>query len=203
MKRNPFMEWVMEQNVDEQRNVNADHENVYILMMDALDGEIEANHQVELETHLHTCPTCMEEWQALLIIDTLFRQTPAVMPAADFAQRTMARLPNRARRVWTIAAIYLATLLAGTLPALIGFWAVTTWGPVLTQPTLIRIVLGSLDKMLQVAGTVTSALLSGAGQFVLQQPTVIGWLLVMAGIVALWSGVYQQVLSPQTQRSTI
>ena len=83
---------------------------------------------------------------------------------------------------------------------LIGFWAVSRLGPVLSEPILVRGVLGSIDRLLQVIGTVLIALLNGAGEFVLQQPAIIGWLLVMIGIVSLWGGVFQQVLSPQPQR---
>jgi hypothetical protein len=45
----------------------------------------------------------------------------------------------------------------------------------------------------QVGGTILSALLNSAGEMILQQPTLIGWLLVMAGIVSLWGGVYRQL----------
>jgi hypothetical protein len=43
------------------------------------------------------------------------------------------------------------------------------------------------------------ALFNGVGEVIVQQPLIIGWLLVMAGIVFLWSGVYRQLLS-QPQR---
>jgi hypothetical protein len=83
---------------------------------------------------------------------------------------------------------------------LIGFWAVYRLGPVLSNPTLVYSVLQAMERVLQVSATVLSALLSGAGELVQQQPAVIGWLLVMIGVVSLWGGVYRQVLSPQLQR---
>jgi anti-sigma factor RsiW len=188
MKRKIEMEWVME------------HEEIITLMMDALDGELTDDPRIELEAHLRACPNCMREWQALSAIDALFRQTPALRPAADFAQRTLARLPNRTARIWSVSALYMLFLVAGTLPIFIGLWAVSTLGPVLNEPTLLRSVLGSIDRVLEASGAVISALLSGAGEFLLQQPTIIGWLLVMVGVVSVWGGVYRQVLSPQTQR---
>jgi len=177
-----------------------EHENAYTLMMDALDDELAVDRKDELDAHLRACPPCMREWQALLAIDTLFRQTPALSPAAGFTQRTLASLPNRRYRIWTIGAVYTLLLLAGTLPLLIGFWAVYRLGPVLSNPTLVHSVLQAMERVLQVSATVLSALLSGAGELVQQQPAVIGWLLVMIGVVSLWGGVYRQVLSPQLQR---
>jgi anti-sigma factor RsiW len=177
-----------------------EHEEIITMMMDALDGELTDDPRDELEAHLRACPNCMREWQSLLAIDTLFRQTPALRPAADFAQRTMARLPNRAVRIWSVSAFYLLFLVAGTLPIFIGFWAVSKLGPVLSEPTLLRSVLSSIDRVLDASGAVISALLSGAGEFLLQQPTLIGWLLVMVGLVSVWGGFYRQALSPQTQR---
>lgn len=169
------------------------------MMMDALDGELSASSRIELESHLRACPPCAREWQALLAIDMLFRQTPALRPAADFAQRTLARLPNRRYRIWAIMAVYVLLLLSGMLPLFLGVWAVSRFGPVVTEPTVVRNLLESLDKGLQVAGTVLRALLSAVGEFVVQQPSVLGWLLVMAGLVFLWSGVYRQLVSQPRQ----
>lgn len=179
-----------------------EHEDVYLMMMDALDGELAADQQLELEAHLRACPGCMREWHALLAIDTLFRQTPMLSPAADFTQRTLARLPNRRYRVWIISLIYVMLLLSGVLPLLAGIWAVSRFGPVISQPALVRSLTESVDKVLQVTGAVLGALLNGVGEFVIQQPAVVGWLLVMIGIIFLWGGVYRQLLSEPTLRSS-
>ena len=179
-----------------------DHENAYMLMMDALDGEIADDRQEKLEVHLRACPTCNREWQALLAIDLLFRQTPAVAPAADFAQRTLARLPNSRMRVWTMSVLYTLLLLGGTLPMLLGLWIYNRLGPTLSEPTLWRTLWQSLSGMFQVAITVLGAGLRGAGEFVVQQPAIVGWLLVLVGLVSLWGGVFQQfVLQPQPVQS--
>ena len=183
-----------------------EHKNVYLMMMDALDGELTAEQQFDLEAHLRACPACGREWHALVAIDRLFRQTPALSPAADFTQRTLARLPNRRYRIWLISLIYVVLLLSGTVPLLAGIWAISKFGPVISQPSLLRSLLQSLDKAGQVVMTVLGALLNGIGEFVVQQPAVIGWLLVMIGVVFLWSGVYrhlinQPVLSTSSARS--
>ena len=172
-----------------------EHDEIYTMMMDALDGELSAHDHVELESHLRACPLCNREWQALLAIDTLFRQTPALGPAADFTQRTLARLPNRRYRLWVISAIYILLLLSGALPLLLVAWVVSQFGPMITEPAAIPDLVATIDRTLQLTGTVLRALLSGVGEFLIQQPAVLGWLLVMAGFVFLWSGIYRQLVS--------
>lgn len=179
-----------------------DHENAYMLMMDALDGELVDDRQENLEAHLRACPSCNREWQALLAVELLFRQTPAVVPPPDFALRTLARLPNARARVLTLSALYALLLLGGTLPMLLGFWIYNALGPTLSEPTLWLTLWQSLSSMFQVAVTVIGAGLRGAGEFVVQQPAVLGWLLVLVGLVSLWGGVLQQlVLQPQPVQS--
>ena len=82
------------------------HDDTFALMMDMLDGEASENQVRTLEAHLRACPECEREWRALVAIDTLFRQTPALSPAADFVEKTLARLPNRRARIWAMGAIY-------------------------------------------------------------------------------------------------
>ncbi|MFQ5436111.1 MAG: anti-sigma factor family protein, partial [Anaerolineae bacterium] len=127
-----------------------DHDDTYALMMDALDGELATDGKLELEAHLRACPECHEEWRALLAVDQLFRQTPAISPAAGFTQRTLARLPNRKYRVWALGTIYALLLLAGAMPMMIGGWAITRLGPVVNQPVLVRSLLRSIEQMAQV-----------------------------------------------------
>jgi len=170
-----------------------EHEEVFTLMMDALDGELANNSKHDLEAHLRACPECSREWHALLAIDRLFRNTPALSPAAGFAHRTIALLPNRRVRIWAISAIYGLVLLSGIIPLLLGILAISKLGPILSQPALVQSLLQSLQTTLHVAGTILSALLNSAGEMILQQPTLIGWLLVMVGIVFLWGGVYRQL----------
>jgi anti-sigma factor RsiW len=176
-----------------------EHDEIYTMMMDALDGELSATDHGELESHLRACLFCAREWQALLAIDALFRQTPALSPAVDFAQRTLARLPNRRYRLWIISAVYILLLLSGALPLLLVAWAVSRFGPIMSEPAAVPDLLASIERTLQVTGTVMRALLSAIGEFLIQQPAVPGWLLVMAGIVFLWSGIYQQLVSQPRQ----
>ncbi len=171
-----------------------EHEDYYVLMMDALDGELADGRKSELEVHLRACPTCAREWQALLAIDTLFRQTPALAPAADFAQRTLARLPNRRYRVWLLGVMYALLLVGGALPMLLGYWVYSKWGTVLAEPTLWRTLWQGISQTVQVAGTILGALLNGAAGFVILHPSIVGWLLVLVGLVSLWGGMFRQLV---------
>ena len=170
-----------------------EHEEVFSLMMDALDGELLDDGRQNLEVHLRACPECNREWQALMAIDRLFRHTPALSPAADFAQRTIARLPNRKARLWAISTIYGVVLLSGLIPLLLGVLIISRLGPVLSQPALVQSVLQSIQTTAQVFETILFALLNSAGEVILQQPALIGVLLVMMGVVFLWGGVYRQL----------
>ena len=170
------------------------HDEVFALMMDMLDGEASQSQIRDLETHLRACPECGREWRALVAIDTLFRQTPALSPAAGFVQRTLARLPNREVRIWAMGALYGVVLIGGLLPlallALLANWLM----PVLRQPALVQSVFESLETTYRTALTVLAALGAGLGEALVQQPMYVGWLLVIAGIIFLWGGVYRRLV---------
>lgn len=176
-------------------------ERIYMLMMDALDGELSAAEHDELQSHLRTRPALMREWQALHTIDTLLRSTPALQPAADFTQRTIARLPNHRARIRVISVVYVLLLLSGILPLLLGLWVINRLGAVLSEPALLGGFGQVVYNGLQVAGAVVRALFSSVGEFVTQQPAVLGLLLVMVGVVFVWSGVYRQLVGQSRQIS--
>ncbi|WP_374688751.1 anti-sigma factor [Promineifilum sp.] len=169
-------------------------ERYYLMMMDALDGALADADRGDLEAHLSTCPDCRREWQTLSAIEWLFRQTPLLMPAVDFAERTLARLPNRRARAWALGTIYAVVLLSGLLPVLLGIFLVNRYSPVLSQPALVEGIWSSLTGIARVVVTVVEALLAGAGRFVVEQPAVVGWLIILAGVVFLWGGVLQRLV---------
>jgi hypothetical protein len=176
-------------------------ERIYMLMMDALDGEIAATELAELEKHLRNRPSLLREWQAMQAIDILFRQSPVLEPAADFAQRTLAKLPNHRMRLRVIGIIYTLLLLSGILPLLLGLWVMNRLGAVLNEPALLSGFWQVLYDASQVAGALVRAVVTGIGEFVVQQPAVLGLLLVMAGVVFVWSGVYRQLVNQSRQMS--
>jgi anti-sigma factor RsiW len=175
-----------------------EHERFHLLMMDALDGELAAEQQTELESHLRACPECRREWHAILAIDTLFRQAPMLSPAAGFTQRTVAMLPNRRARLWAISIIYVLLLLSGILPILLVVWAANTVVPIVSQPAFMESARQVLDQGVRLVGVIAEALFKGLGELIAQQPAILGWLLVLAGMVFVWNGVYQQLVSQPT-----
>ncbi len=170
------------------------HDDIFALMMDTLDGEASEHQARDLETHLRACPECNREWRALVAIDTLFRQTPALSPAADFVQNTLARLPNRRMRIWAISTIYGAALLGGLIPLALLVLLANRLMPVLRQPALVQSIIESLQATHRTTGTVLAALANGAGEAIVQQPVYVGWILVVAGIIFLWGGVYRRLV---------
>jgi anti-sigma factor RsiW len=171
-----------------------EHDAIYVLMMDALDGELSTDDHVEMESHLRACPPCMREWQAMMAIDSLFRQTPALSPAADFTQRTIARLPNRQARIWAMGTIYISLLTVGMLPLallLMGIVAVTS-GFFTGAAEMVNAGLTFVGIMLRAVG-------NGAGEIMVQNPAIVGWLFVMIGLVFVWNGVYRQLLQQPTR----
>jgi anti-sigma factor RsiW len=170
-------------------------ERVFTLMMEALDGELTEAGWAELESHLRVRPDIAREWQALQAIDQLFRSTPALSPAAGFAQRTLAQLPNSRTRLWFVTSFYVLLLISGLIPLLFVGWITTRLIPALLEPALIRSLIQAGSEIFRVIGVVTSAVLAGSGNLLQQQPAVIGWLLVMAGIVLVWGGIYRQLVS--------
>ncbi|MEZ4518511.1 MAG: anti-sigma factor [Chloroflexota bacterium] len=180
----------------------AHNETYYVMMMDALDGELTAVQRTELESHLRACPECAREWEALAALDTLFRQAPLLSPAADFAERTIGLLPNRRTRVWALTAVYTALLISGVIPVILGVWLISRYTPVLTNPDLLQHVWSSMQGTAQVFATVIDALLAGAGRVVAEQPMILGLAMLMAGMVFLWGGVIQRlVVQPRSAGS--
>ena len=170
-------------------------ERYYTMMMSALDDELPAAERDELMAHLGVCTDCGREWRALLAIDMLFRQTPLLMPAVDFATRTLGLLPDRRVRVRALGALYGFLLLWGLVPLLLGVFLAARYASILSEPSLLSHVWTALVGAGRVATTVVGALFDGAGRFVVEQPVVIGWLIVLAGFVFLWGGVFQRLLA--------
>lgn len=169
-------------------------ERYYLMMMSALDNELAGEERAELEAHLQTCPDCAREWRALSMIELLFRQTPLLMPAVDFAERTLARLPNRRTRRVALGALYGFLLLSGIAPLIIGLFLAGRYAPILSRPELLGGIWASMTGVGRAVATIVEALFVGAGRFIIEQPALIGWFIILAGLVFLWGGVFQRLL---------
>ena len=177
-----------------------EHEEIFTLMMEALDDELEESGQLEMRTHLESCPSCTQEWEAIQAIHQLFLETPALSPAAGFAERTLSLLPNQAYRLWMGSVVYGLLLVSGLLPVIVIIWFTTQFGHALDQPAFVDGIVRAGGQVAQLTNTVLEAFRQGvinAGDLVGQQPAIIGILLVMVGAVLLWGGVYSQLTNPR------
>ncbi|MDX1662845.1 MAG: hypothetical protein R3272_03565 [Candidatus Promineifilaceae bacterium] len=168
-------------------------EEIYALMMEALDGELSEDGLAELELHLRARPNLAREWQALQAIDSLLSHAPVLAPAEGFARRTVARLPATRQRLWLGVIAYLLLLAGGVVPV-----AALAWAALNLLPASVSVLLRSLwqaaVELVDLAATVLEALLSGAGELVAQQPALGGWLLLMVAVVVAWVAVYHRLV---------
>lgn len=174
-----------------------DEEAIYLLMMEALDGELSDAGRSKLEAHLLLRPDLAREWRLLQAVDHLFKETPALSPALDFAQKTVYRLPNIRYRLWTMSSFYLLVLLSGLLPMAIITGLVVWLGPTLFEPAFwsgVGQLTGVLVDVVRLVWGAIWQLLMAFGEQASQQPALWGWLFVMVGMIALWRGVYEQLM---------
>jgi anti-sigma factor RsiW len=177
---------------EELMEKETEHESAYALMMDALDGDLST--QGALNAHLQQCVPCAREWHTLQAVDQLLRHAPIITPATDFAQRTIARLPNQRHRLWSLSALYVFLLIGGIIPLiLIGFLAIR-FAPLVMEPSMARVLWEPLVTIWGLAATVSNALLIAATGFIRQQPALWGIVLIMAGTIALSGEAYQRYM---------
>ena len=181
-----------------------EHEEIFTLMMEALDDELGESGQFEMRTHLESCPSCSQEWKGIQAIHQLFLETPALSPAAGFTERTLGLLPNPAYRLWMGSVVYGLLLISGLLPVVVIIWLTSQFGPALEQPAFIDGVLRAGGQVAHLGNTVLDAFRQGvvnAGDLIGQQPAIIGLLLVMVGAILLWGGFYSQLTNPRRVNS--
>ncbi len=177
-----------------------EHEEIYNLMMEALDGDIEDSGRSNLDSHLHHCESCQREWQAVQAIHQLFLDSPILSPASDFAERTLQQIQESPYRIWLVSGVYGLLLLSGLVPLIALIWLSAEFGPALNQPAFGRILLQAGNQVWGLGQVVVGAAwqaLGTSGELLGQQPNILGWLLVMAGIVFIWGGVFSQMTNPR------
>jgi anti-sigma factor RsiW len=174
-----------------------EHEKAYSLMMRALDEGLDGRQADQLDRHLIMCAACAREWQALQSIHQLFLQTPALSPVAGFTQRTLARLPDSRQRVWFLGLVYLTLLLSGVLPVIGLGWLALRFGQALLEPAIWGGLAQAAGQVGQLLATLLSALwlgLEGLATYASQHPLLWVYLLLLTAVVALWGGIYRQLI---------
>ncbi|HZD10533.1 MAG TPA: hypothetical protein VE553_04255 [Candidatus Binatia bacterium] len=171
-----------------------DQEELYALMMEALDGELSDADMVELEIHLRARPRLAREWEAMRAVDALFRSSPVLQPAVNLRQQTLARLPGSRQRLYAGVIIYLVLLASGLIPLGAIAWIAVQLFPILSQPAFVRSLWQGGVEFFGLLQVMFLALLNGAGEFVRQQPLALAWLIVIFGVIALWGSVYNRLV---------
>ena len=177
-----------------------EHADIQNLMMESLDRELAVEQRTEMDAHLQDCPSCAREWHLILAVHELLQEAPMLGPAADFAQRTVALLPNTKYRIYAMAAVYGILLLVGFIPLAVVAWFGLQFIPALGQPVLVQGMLQAGGQILSLIEAVLGAFWQGLGNLgdiLGQQPALLGWSLVLLGIVFLWGGVYSQLTRRQ------
>ena len=169
-------------------------EEIYTLMMEALDGELSEGDLAELEFHLRARPDLAREWQALQAIDSLLSHAPVLNPAEGFARRTVARLPAARQRLWIGIIVYLLLLASGIVPVAALAWAALRLVPTFSPTVLLRTLWRAATELADLGATILNALLNGAAELVAQQPALAGWLLLMVAVVVAWFALYNRLV---------
>lgn len=175
-----------------------EQEELYALMMEALDGELSETGLAELESHLRARPRLAREWEAMRAVDALFRSSPVLQPAVNFRQQTLARLPGSRQRLYAGVIIYLMILVSGLIPLAAAVWVAVQLLPALTQPALLRSLWQGGIEFVGLVQLMFSAFFGGVGEFVREQPDIFAWGFLLVAIIALWVVVYSRlVLQPR------
>ena len=175
-----------------------EQEELYALMMEALDGELSETGLAELESHLRARPRLAREWEAMRAVDALFRSSPVLQPAVNFRQQTLARLPGSRQRLYAGVIIYLMILVSGLIPLAAAVWVAVQLLPALTQPALLRSLWQGGIEFVGLVQLMVSAFFGGVGEFVREQPDIFAWGFLLVAIIALWVVVYSRlVLQPR------
>lgn len=174
-----------------------EHEEVIVLMMDALDGELSAAGEAELAAHLRARPDLAAEFERMRAVDRLLREAPPVAPPAGFVQRTVRRLPATRQRLWMGVFVYALFMAAGLIPLAGLAWLAVQVIPAVGQPAMWAGLWQAVLALLTAAGVILRALGAGATELVAEQPAVIGWLLLMVLVVVAWGGVFNRLVLQQ------
>jgi hypothetical protein len=87
-------------------------------------------------------------------------------------------------------------MFAGLIPLVVLVWLAVTIGPAFEQPAFLESIWQAAAQVLAMASTVLRAAWAGAGglgEAIGLRPDIVGWLMIMAGIVFLWGGVYSRL----------
>ncbi len=191
-----------EHSAAENAEEHMDQEEIYALMMEALDGELSQTGVAELEFHLRARPRLAREWEAMRAVDALFRSAPMLQPPVNFRQQTLARLPAPRQRLYLGIIVYFMVLASGLIPLAALALLALQFVPVFLEPVFWRSLWQGALEFGGLLRLMATAFVGGAAEVVRQQPQVLAWLVALTGVIALWAGVYGKlVLQPRRLES--
>lgn len=172
-------------------NPTYNEEEIYTLMMEALDGELSPAGWQQLHQSLELHPQLAREWSAMQAVDQLFSQAQLITPASHFAPATIAKLPDLKYRRSLLATVYTAVLMAGFAPLIALLWFITPWLLQAGVPTVVS----ETGQFLSVFFNAFFLILLNFGELLRHNPAILGLFMVMVGSISLWSGVYRHLVN--------
>lgn len=161
---------------------NQELSRVELLMMAALDDELDDIQTAELFDALEADPELAREFASMQDIDVLLTETPLAPLPGDFADRTLAHLPNpKARRIFLTGfilalAIGVAIPLVGVILLSVRF-ADGSLSALFTESTV------DLFNRLRAIGFASLSLFSVALR---EFPIIYAYILGLIGSIAVW-----------------
>lgn len=162
-----------------------EEDNVYALMLDALDGELTAAQEEELASYFQKYPDLATEFELMgeNTFDFATVQVSLASPSALFVEETIAYLPNLRLRRYVMASLAILLMVATVLPV----------------AGLLLLLANASLELVEVFVSGLAQLVYEAGYSVLTQPVFIAIIGFMLGSILLWSTMYRRlVLRPVT-----
>lgn len=160
-------------------------ERLYELMMESLDGILDAEESAELAYLLSQNPDAAAEWEAMQAVDELFRFADPAPAPLHFSQMTIARLPNPRNRRLFMALFYFALLVGGLTPVAVGLSLSSQLG---------SFTIGT-GQTLRVLQAIFDGLFTATSSGLAAQPYLVSWLAILVGVIMLWLTVYRRAIN--------
>jgi anti-sigma factor RsiW len=167
-------------------------DHILDLMSRALEDALGAQESAELQRHLAGNPEVARQWHSLLFIESLLRTTPPVPVPANFAARTLARLPSPRLRLAWFGFFWFALMLGGLLPLAALLWLAGSAG---FSPALVGGIVQEMVAVLQLIGAAVFSALTFLSR---EQPWLMAGLVLPLLLVAGWVMLWQELTSSPT-----
>jgi predicted anti-sigma-YlaC factor YlaD len=168
----------------------------------AQDGMLDRTQMHVLRTHIDTCPSCRNVWEAMTAVSRVFRAAPMVAPASGFVQRFEARLAyreelRRRAMIWLLLGIGVVALALLALPSILGALSLT--GRLVLPYAVVTYLQGLFDwtylvvsALLQAAWILIRYVCAGPAG-----PVCVALIAVAGAMIAMWTKFLMDRLARQ------